>query len=54
MSREEFKVEGEVVRLDNSGKKAKKSEVVHRMAGNWNSKIYVYKCDAMGNLDEST
>jgi hypothetical protein len=38
LSKDEFKVEGEVSRVSKS---SKKSELLYKISGNWNSKIYV-------------
>jgi hypothetical protein len=46
LSKEEFKVEGEVVRKGpKSGKKKNDDELLYKIHGNWNSKIYVTAYD---------
>lgn len=50
LSRDEFKVEGEVTRA--SGKK--KGQPRYKIHGHWNSKIYVTAYNDQGKLDEST
>lgn len=48
-SKDEFKVEGEVVR--NSTKKKKHAEPLYKIHGNWNSKIFVTPYDSNGKLE---
>ena len=52
LSKEEFKVEGEVVRKEKKGNK--KGELLYKIHGNWNSKIYVTKYEKSGKLDQSS
>ena len=52
LSRDEFKVEGEVTR--GGGKKKGSGPPLYKVHGHWNSKIYVAACDEKGKVDEST
>ena len=52
LSKETFKVEGEVVEyLD---KERKKSRSLYKIFGNWNSKVYIAKVNDQGGVDEGT
>lgn len=52
LSKEGFKVEGEVVRQGAKGNK--KGELLYKIHGNWNAKIYVTKYEKSGKLDQSS